>query len=383
MIKMLTIVGARPQFIKAAAISRTIPGQYGERIEEVLVHTGQHYDKGMSEVFFSELEIPAPRYNLGIGSGLHGYQTGAMLKELEEVLRIEKPDCLMVYGDTNSTLAAALAASKIFIPVIHVEAGLRSFNKSMPEEINRIYTDHVSTLLFAPTHTAIENLAREGIKTGNSEPFSIDHPGVFHSGDIMYDNTLYFRKKASELSDIIERSALEKGQYILVTIHRPSNTDSPPRLEAIFGGLLEIAEKKSISLVLPLHPRTAEKLKNHPDQNFIRRLSPENGIHIIPAVPYLDMVELEQHARIVITDSGGVQKEAYFMRKPVIVLRSETEWTEIIECGNGTLADADKNRLVEATEKYLANPPDTFPELFGNGNAAAEILDIVTKTSWK
>jgi UDP-GlcNAc3NAcA epimerase len=383
MIKLLTVVGARPQFIKAAAISRKIREQYSDSIREVIVHTGQHYDHQMSEVFFSELEIPQPHHNLGIGSGNHGRQTGEMLIKLEAVFEKEKPDAVVVYGDTNSTVAAALAASKIYLPVIHIEAGLRSFNKSMPEEINRIFTDHVSTLLFSPTRAGMDNLRLEGLVPAKQPPYSIDQPGVFHTGDIMYDNTIFFTNKAREGSGILKKLELQNKQFALATIHRPVNTDSDNRLASIMEALIQIPAAFGTDIVLPVHPRTAKKFESLHDSDLYRQLTPGNGIHLIPAVSYLDMIMLEYSSSLIITDSGGVQKEAWFMEKPVVILRTETEWTEIVTHGNGVLADADTKKIVEATGSCLKNPPVDFPKIYGNGNAAGEILEIVLNSAWK
>ena len=383
MIKLLTVVGARPQFIKAAALSRKIRESYSARVKETIVHTGQHYDHQMSEVFFKEMEIPEPDHNLGIGSGNHGKQTGEMLIRLESVFEKENPDAVVVYGDTNSTAAAALAASKIHLPVIHIEAGLRSFNKSMPEEINRIFTDHVSTLLFSPTRAGIENLEKEGLSAGKNPPFTIDHPGIFHTGDIMYDNTLFFANKARTSSRILDKLDLKHHKFALATIHRPGNTDSENRLTSILEALIQIPATYETDIILPVHPRTAKRFESfRPDQLF-GQLTPKNGIHLIPAVSYLDMIMLEYSSSFIITDSGGVQKEAWFMEKPVVILRNETEWTEIVQQGNGILADADTRKIVDAAEKYLHNPPKTYPKIYGNGDAAGEILEIVLNSAWK
>lgn len=381
--KLLTVVGARPQFIKAAALSRKIRESYGAEINELIVHTGQHYDHQMSEVFFTELEIPKPDYNLGIGSGNHGKQTGEMLIQLESVFEKEKPDAVVVYGDTNSTVAAALAASKIYLPVIHIEAGLRSFNKSMPEEINRIFTDHVSTLLFSPTKAGIENLANEGLAAVKNPPYSIDRPGIFHTGDIMYDNTIFFSKKARESSVIMHKLELQNKKFALATIHRPANTDSDTRLSSIMEALLKIPQMYATDIVLPVHPRTAKKFESLHSSELFRQLTPGNGIHLIPAVSYLDMIMLEYASSLIITDSGGVQKEAWFMEKPVVILRNETEWTEIVQHGNGALADASAKKILDAAGGYLENPPTKFPKIYGSGNAAGEILEIVLNSAWK
>ncbi|MBN1131870.1 MAG: UDP-N-acetylglucosamine 2-epimerase (non-hydrolyzing) [Bacteroidales bacterium] len=380
--KILTIVGARPQFIKAAAITRKIQSSFDRDVNEILVHTGQHYDQYMSEVFFREMGIPEPAFNLGIGSANHGFQTGEMMRALEELMLREKPAGVIVYGDTNSTLAGALAASKLFIPVIHIEAGLRSFNKSMPEEINRIVTDHVSTMMFSPTVTGIRNLEREGLVHGDSAPYHIDHPGIFHCGDIMYDNTLFFKKQSEAFSEVFENLKADRKNYLLATIHRPSNTDSTERLGQILNALLVISKSLNTEIILPLHPRTAQKLRAFPDQSLIGSLDPLNGIHLIPPVSFLDMIRLESHARLIMTDSGGVQKEAWFLKKPVVILRAETEWVEITEHGNGILADASTEKIVQSAEYFLNNPPADFPPVYGNGDAAREILDIITTVRW-
>ncbi len=383
MLKIVTIVGARPQFIKAAALSRQIKENYSSKIKEVIVHTGQHYDQKMSDVFFNQLQIPTPDYNLGIGSGSHGKQTGEMMIRIEEVIEKEKPDSVVVYGDTNSTVAAALVASKMHIAVTHIEAGLRSFNKSMPEEINRIFTDHVSTLLFSPTQQGIDNLAREGLTSDETVSFSLDNPGIFLTGDVMYDNNLYFRKKAAEHSTIIEKLNLKNKRFALVTIHRPVNTDSEKRLNSIFQGLLEIAKQEQLEMVIPLHPRTSGTMEASGYEKLRNMLTPSNGIHLVPPVDYLDMISLESGSSLIITDSGGVQKEAWFMKKPLIVLRKETEWTEIIEHGNGVLVDANQELIIQAAKKYITNPPNNFPDIYGDGNASAQILDIMLGSTWK
>lgn len=382
MLKILTIVGARPQFIKAAAISRAVENHYKGAVKEILVHTGQHYDHYMSDVFFREMGIPEPLYNLGIGSDNHGSQTGKMLMGLEELMLREKPDGIIVYGDTNSTIAAALAASKIFIPVIHIEAGLRSSNKKMPEEINRIATDHVSTLMFSPTMTGIRNLEREGFNLDARPPFHIDNPGIFHSGDVMFDNTIFFQKRAEEVSRILGQLAFKSDDFVLATIHRPSNTDSQERLKSILKALLDISDSLNTDVVLPLHPRTSQMLKSFKDQSFIDKLIPKNGVHLIPAVSFLDMIQLEDRASVILTDSGGVQKEAWFLKKPLVILRKETEWTEIVEHGNGVLAGISTDHIVRSTEKFLENPPEDFPPIFGNGHAAEEIMQTVTTVNW-
>ena len=383
MIKLLTIIGARPQIIKAAALSRAIQKDYRDRIREVILHTGQHYDASMSEVFFHEMQIPEPHQNLGIGSSSHGAQTGQMIQRIEEVILKERPDGLVVYGDTNSTLAGALAAAKLHVPVIHVEAGLRSYNKRMPEEINRIACDHVSTLLFSPTETGVENLAREGILHHQNQALTFDHPGVYHCGDVMYDNTLFFRKLALSRPSVLNKLGLEGQAYILATIHRPSNTDVAGNLTAIVAGMHEIAREKNMAIVLPLHPRTEAVLKQDQAREARDILQSTELIRTIPAVSFLDMIRLEAGASVILTDSGGVQKEAWFMGKPVVVLREETEWVEIIEAGNGLLTGPDTGRIVAATRSYLEAPPEFYPPIFGDGNAAGQILEVLTSANWQ
>jgi UDP-GlcNAc3NAcA epimerase len=349
--KILSVVGARPQFIKAAAVSNVLRKNHNE----VLIHTGQHYDENMSKVFFEELQIPKPDYDLGIGSGEHGFQTGSMLIKLEEIYLKEKPDLVLVYGDTNSTLAGALCASKLLIPVAHVEAGLRSFNKKMPEEQNRILTDHVSSVLFVPTDTAVQNLKNEGI-TQN----------VFNVGDVMYDATEHFKGIAKEKSDIISRLGLSKNSYILATIHRAENTNDIGRLTNIITAINE----SKIDFILPLHPRTKKYIESY-------NLKLNNNIKIIDPVGYLDMLNLEFNSAKIVTDSGGVQKEAYFMSKPCITLRDETEWIETVNEGWNTLVSTDVDDIINAIENF--SPKGEKTDVFGDGNAASKILDTINK----
>lgn len=372
MISILTIVGARPQFIKAAAVSRAIRHAFSENVREYILHTGQHYDENMSDVFFRQMQIPPPDFRLNVGSGAHGMQTGEMLCQIEEVLSSQKFDALLVYGDTNSTLAGALAAAKLHIPVIHVEAGLRSFNKSMPEEINRICSDHVSSFLFPPTQAAELNLEREGFRFDTQRPVSPDNPWVENVGDIMYDNSLFFAEVAEKESNITSSLGIEGKPFILCTIHRDFNTDNEQRLENIFAALNLIADKNDIPVILPCHPRTAKKLgtlKNSPSKN----------VRIIDPVSFFDMTKLEKNAQAIITDSGGVQKEAYFFQKPCIVMRPETEWVEIIETRNGVLADADTQKIVDGYNYFLERKSNAYPNLYGNGKAAERIVEAVIK----
>ena len=385
--KLVTIIGARPQIIKAAALSRAIKNHYADRIQEVIVHTGQHYDDNMSQVFFNELGIPSPDYNLHVGSASHGVQTARMTEGIEALLIKEQPDFIVLYGDTNSTLAGAVAAAKIHVSIVHIEAGLRSFNKAMPEEINRIVCDHCSTLLFTPTKAGLENLKREGftineggVSTGSTSAIpTIDHPKVYHCGDIMYDNSLHFANIAEEKTDIIQRLELGEKPFILTTIHRDTNTDHPERLSAIFRSILRLS--KDCQVVLPLHPRTAKLLKTNLDEELQKQIFSCPSIKLIPPVSFLEMIALERHAQLVMTDSGGVQKESYFFKKPCIILRPETEWVEIVETGNAILADADETRIMQAWQHFKDNPPTVFPEIFGDGHAAEFILEKMLEPS--
>ena len=375
--KIVTLIGARPQIIKAAALSRAIKNSFSESIDEIIVHTGQHYDQNMSQVFIDELGIPEPEYNLNIGSASHGIQTARMIEGVENILLEEKPDYLVLYGDTNSTLAGAIAASKIHVPIVHIEAGLRSFNKSMPEEINRIMCDHASTLLFTPTQTGYSNLMKEGFVNDSQSPFTADKPGVFHCGDVMYDNSLYFKSIAGKKATVLKDNDLEGKEFILATIHRDSNTDVPDRLSAIFEALLEIAENDEIEVVLPLHPRTAKLLKTNMHGDIYTSVNTSRWLKLIPPVSFLDMIVLENNCKLVMTDSGGVQKEAFFFNKPAIILRSETEWTEIVDAGCGIIANADKNKIVEGYKSFIEKKDSLlFPAIFGDGEAA----DFICRT---
>jgi UDP-GlcNAc3NAcA epimerase len=377
-IKLLNLVGARPQIIKASAISRAIRTNFKESITEILVHTGQHYDKELSEVFFDELEIHKPDYNLGVGSAGHGKQTSMMITGIEEVLINERPDCVIVYGDTNSTLAGSLAASKLHYPVIHIEAGLRSFNKTMPEELNRIMSDHSSTLLFAPTNAAFKNLMNEGFRPENSPPYTIDNPKIYLTGDIMYDNSLFFAGLAEKKKiSFLEGLGLERDNFVLVTIHRDANTDDAGRLEKIFLTLKEQAEISNITLVMPLHPRTLISLKSKlPD--LYNELCNAGLIKIIPPVSFLEMILLEKNCKMIITDSGGVQKESHFFKKPCIILRKETEWIELVNNGTSVLVDADPDQLRNEFQRLMSSHAELeYPGFYGDGKAAEFILNEI------
>jgi UDP-GlcNAc3NAcA epimerase len=331
----------------------------------------------MSEVFFQEMGIPRPHYNLQVGSGSHGAQTAKMIEGLEEIFVKENPTAVLVYGDTNSTIAGALAASKIHIPVVHVEAGLRSFNKSMPEEVNRISCDHMSTLLFTPTSTGIENLKREGFNLSIHEKATINSPHVYHCGDVMYDNSLYFSEKSDELSTILSSVNLEANKFILTTIHRDSNTDNAENMESIFKALLTIQKNEKLTVVLPIHPRTKSKMKEQLSEQLYKEIEGNEYFKIIPPVGFFDIIALEKNARLIITDSGGLQKEAFFFRKPCVILRPQTEWIEIVENGNAILADASQERIEKACKDLLSKSDFTFPALYGDGKAAEFICEKI------
>ena len=347
--KIVSIVGARPQFIKAAPLSREIRKKY----EEILIHTGQHYDYEMSKIFFDELGIPEPDYNLGVGSGTHGYQTGEMLRKIEEVLIKENPDIALVYGDTNSTLGGALASTKLHIKLGHIEAGLRSYDKNMPEEINRVLTDHISDLLFCPTKVSVENLKKEGIKNG-----------VYLVGDVMYDSLIYNIKIAEKKSEILEKLGINKKEYLLLTIHRAENTDDTENLIKILKALSKIYEK----VIFPVHPRT----KNIIEKNKIKI---GENIVLIDPLSYLDFIKLEKYAKKILTDSGGIQKEAYILKVPCITLRDRTEWIETIEDGWNVLVSRDKNKIIDAIKNF--NPKEKQRNVYGNGKAARKIAEVI------
>lgn len=351
--KILTIIGARPQFIKAATVSRAL--QTSGQIKEVIIHTGQHFDKNMSDVFFEEMQIPKPDYNLNINSLSHGAMTGKMLEGIEQILLEEKPHCVVVYGDTNSTIAGALAAKKLHIPVAHVEAGLRSFNMKMPEEVNRILTDRISELLYCPTNNAVKNLQAEG--------FSNFHCRIEKVGDVMQDAAMFYREKSVQTSSIIASLNLSDKPYLMVTIHRAENTDHHERLSRIVEGLNTLAKKYKI--VLPLHPRTKKYLEQHKLALAFTPIAP---------VGYLDMIQLLSNASIVITDSGGVQKEAYFFRRHCITVRDETEWTELVEAGCNTLLSPKEEDIVSVVENKLAQPFTARENLYGDGKASEKIV---------
>ena len=361
--RITTVVGARPQFVKAAAVSRAI-ARLNERsgagrIVERIVHTGQHYDRALSGSFFEDLRIPPPAENLEVGSGPHGQQTGRMLERLEVVLAADRPDWVVIHGDTNSTLAGAVAAAKMHLPVAHVEAGLRSFNRRMPEEINRVVADHLSTLLLCPTARSLENLAREGIERG-----------VHRVGDVMYDSVRFHADLAEARSDVMSRLGLEPRSYHLATIHRAENTDDADRLEGIFGALSRLDRP----VVVPLHPRTRERLP-------AGRLRAGGNVRVVEPVAYLDMITLERNCRLVLTDSGGVQKEAYWFARPCVTLREETEWVELVEAGCNRLVGARPEAILDAVAAFEEAggelPADRPGDLYGDGRAAERLVEVL------
>lgn len=357
-LRIATVVGARPQFIKAAAVCRAIEAhnrQGGPAIEEVLIHTGQHYDAAMSGTLFQELSIRTPRYNLEVGSGSHAVQTARMLERLERVLLDERPAWVLTYGDTNSTLAAALVAAKLHVPIAHVEAGLRSFNTAMPEEINRIVTDRLSQLLFCPTDTAVANLRNEGLCEG-----------VHNVGDVMYDSVLHNIGLAKERSQVLGDLGVTPGEYFLATVHRAENTDVPERLAAILDAFAEI----KWPIVLPLHPRT-RKVLEQADWRL------PDTVQLAGPLPYLDVLMLQQHARAVLTDSGGIQKEAFFLRVPCITLRDETEWVETVQAGWNTIVGADKEKILAAVAALDDRPVEPESQPFGDGRASEKIVQVL------
>jgi len=345
-----TVMGARPQFIKAAPVSRAL----GTSFREILVHTGQHYDYGMSDVFFQEMEMRPPDFNLGAGGGTHGEQTGRMLVEIEKILDSVKPDYVLVYGDTNSTLAGALAAAKAQIPLAHVEAGLRSYNRAMPEEINRVLTDHVSSLLFCPTDAAVENLSKEGITKG-----------VHRVGDVMYDALLYNLASARKRSTILDSLGLEKGSYALATVHRAANTDDPARMTAILNALGLLPTR----VIFPAHPRTRKMIRE-------AGLSVSSNVVMVEPVGHFDVLILQENANCILTDSGGMQKEAYLLGVRCITLREETEWVETVEADWNKLTGVDGNAIRSAFDGW--HPAGERPALYGDGQAAEKIFQILS-----
>ena len=356
--RIISIVGARPHFVKMAPVSRELRKYF----KEIIIHTGQHYDYEMNKIFFDELNLPEPDFYLGVGSGTHGLQTGRMLIKIEEVLLKEKPDLVLVYGDTNSTLAGALAPAKLHIPVGHVEAGLRSFDKRMPEELNRILTDHVSDYLFAPTKTAVKNLEMENIKKG-----------VFLVGDVMFDALLENIKIADEKSNILERLGLETKDYLLATVHRAENADNKINLKSIIEVFIESGER----IIFPVHPRTRKNLKKF---GLMDKILNSKNLKLIEPVGYLDMIKLEKYSKKILTDSGGVQKEAYFLKIPCITLRENTEWIETVEDKWNILVGQDKDKILKAIKEFEPSG-ETYSFKFGDGKASKKIVEIIRKST--
>lgn len=375
--KILTVIGARPQIIKAAALSRAIRTIYSGKIKEVIVHTGQHYDGNMSQVFFDELEIPAEDYNLNIGSGSHAQQTAGIMLKLEEIIIKEAPDAIVLYGDTNSTIAGSITANKLSVPIIHIEAGMRSFNKKMPEEINRICTDYFSTLLFSPTKTGIKNLINEGFKQDNAPPYSVENPKVYHCGDVMFDNSLYFEKLAKQKSQVLALQNLKANNFVLVTVHRDSNTDIKENINNLFSSFHDISSEEKIDFIIPLHPRTKKMLQTQLEKKLFDAIQSNTYLKLIEPVSFLDMIQLEANCRLIMTDSGGVQKESYFFKKPCIILRNETEWLELVEQGTALICGSSCEKIKSAYNYFKNKNNLSFPGIFGDGKAAEFICSEI------
>lgn len=374
--KILTVIGARPQIIKSAAISSKIAEAYSDKIQEVVVHTGQHYDAGMSDKFFTELNIPVPQYNLEVGSGKHGKQTGIMLRKLEETIEQEQPDVVLIYGDTNSTLAAAVAASKMHIPVAHIEAGMRSFNKAMPEELNRVLSDHSSTFLFCPTDEAVKNLNQEGFEGCESHP-NLDCPHISNVGDIMYDNALRYGN-TDQSARTISGERFEPGTFMISTIHRASNTQNATQVETIFKAINESGAENSLKIILPIHPRTRAVLGSRASSEDWK--SNYEFICFTEPLGYRDILWCLNHGTLAITDSGGLQKEAAFFNTPSVVLRSETEWVELVDFGLVKLSKTEEMPIRESVSEQLNSLAKLPENYYGDGNASGRILD--TLVAW-
>lgn len=357
--KVLTVIGARPQFIKAAAVSRAFAGSVS--LNEIIVHTGQHFDANMSDIFFTEMGIAKPAHHLNISGGSHGQMSGRMLEQLETVMQQERPDAVLIYGDTNSTLAGALAAAKLLIPVIHVEAGLRSFNRAMPEEINRVVADHVSELLLTPTDVATRNLITEGIPQSK----------IAQVGDVMYDAALFFGQMVADQQGDLASSGITPGEFVLATIHRQENTDHPDRLRAIFEGLADVAQ--TLPVVLPLHPRTKARLEAAGLNNLL------GALKIVPPMGYLDMVRHERSAAVIVTDSGGVQKEAFFYEVPCVTLRDETEWVELVDAGWNRLVPPLSAKKISTAVRGAAGTRGKAVQPYGAGDASERIVAKLTE----
>lgn len=372
MYRILTIIGTRPQSIKTAAVSHVLQKEHGDALQERILYTGQHYDHNLFRVFFEELGIPEPFENIGVGEGGAGERTARMIQGIGSSIQREKPDLILLYGDTDSTLAGAMAASKLHVPIAHVEAGLRSFRKTMPEEINRVLSDHVSTILFAPTPTAVGNLVRESFSDELPADPSIDRPAVHRSGDVMYDNALRFGPIAERNSDVLERFGIEEGN-VLVTFHRAENSQEPKRLEGILKGVRDLLERSDRKSIIPLHPGTRKAISERVDAGSWEAFKEDPAVRICDPLPYLDMVRLQRNASLIVTDSGGLQKEAFFHGKPCMVLRDETEWTELVDQGHAVLVGADPERIAEGEHAFPEKRDRDLSELFGDGRAGSYI----------
>lgn len=379
MYKIISIVGARPQFIKTAALCRVIRNDFSKELNHIILHTGQHYDKNMSDVFFDELEVDTPTYNLGIQTNASSYPMQTSVAAIEKILKAEKPDMVLVYGDTYSTLAGAIAAENCNLPLAHIEAGMRSFN-DMPEEKNRVETDKRATYLFCPTQTSANNLQQEGFSLDTQKPYSPNNKKISLCGDVMYDNALFFKNKDIALCSDLQQLLQEVPSYVLTTIHRQHNTDNKERLRSLIQGLLYIADYKQ-HILFPIHPRTRKMLLTHLTQEEYNTFISNKYIHCINPLSFFEMMYVEKQASLIITDSGGVQKEAFFYQKPCIIVRSETEWLELITHKCSILTDTEPNLIVNAYQQFTKNPPTHFPPIFGDGNAAhyicKEIIDVL------
>ena len=370
MIKIVTVVGARPQFIKSAAISREIRNNFSNYIEEIIVHTGQHYDNNMSNVFFNELNIPKEKYNLHIGSLNHANQTAEIMTSFDEVMDIEKPDAILLYGDTNSTLSACLVGIKRHIPIIHVEAGVRSYNKKFPEEVNRLICDHVSSILFVPSDDGIMCLEKEGFFVNNAinDGLLMNKPLVFKCGDVMYDNVLFFQSISDNYFEkIVKKYSLPENDYFLITAHRPSNVDNIKDFRNILSFCHYGIKKLNKKIIFPLHPRTRKLIESNPE---LKEMVEIEGLFILPPVSFLEMIGLQKNAELVITDSGGVQKEAYFMNKPCLIMLEETPWVELVKSKNAKIVGNNYNLLCSGAEHYLNNKPKKFDNIYGDGKSS-------------
>lgn len=373
MIKLVSVVGARPQFIKAAALHRAVKKKFSNKIHQVLLHTGQHYDDNMSKIFFEELELPGADYNLGLNNYSPIMQLAKMFMETDDILKDEKPDAVLVYGDTTSTLAGAMAAQKNNLPLLHVEAGMRSFNKDQPEEKNRVMTDHLSSHLFCSTQDAVDHLRSEGIIHHEIKQNNVNEPGVFMVGDLMADNIFYYEEKIKHDAEILSQFGVESKEFFLSTLHRADTADDANKLKTIFEAFEMIATETNLPFIIPIHPRT----KNNLPSNLFQ--SPNLRLKIIEPVSYLNMIALQQNAKLVFTDSGGMQKESFLLKTPCIVLRNETEWTELVQFGNNLLCGTDKEAIYNAFKTQIAKNEFTFPSLYGEGDAAEKVCKIIVQ----